>query len=61
MTEELKQEINKEFNIERIRRKRDQAWDMSSLARQDGDHEDCSRRTQEAIAWSTRLSEILNA
>lgn len=58
MTEELKQEIESEFSVTRIRRKRDQAYEMAGLARQDRDEEDSTRRLEEAKAWEVRLKEL---
>lgn len=43
--------------LERMKRKRDQAWDMAGLARQDGDTADAQRRTDEARDWSRQIKE----
>ena len=45
--------------IERLRRKRDQAWEMAGLARQDGDEADCIRRMEEAKEYSRLIAEEL--
>jgi hypothetical protein len=46
--------------LERMRRKRDQAWDMAGLARQDGDTKDEKRHTDEAIEWENKIKEYLS-
>lgn len=58
LTENLKQEIARETNPERCRRKRDQAWEMAGCARVDRDLVDEQNRTEEAQAWAKRLGEI---
>lgn len=44
--------------VERLRRKRDQAWEMAGLASQDGDIKDCERRMAEATDYSRKLHEL---
>lgn len=44
--------------IERLRRKRDQAWEMAGLARKDQDTADELRHTNEAKEYSRQLSEL---
>lgn len=45
--------------LERLRRKRDQAWEMAGLARQDGDKDDEKRRTDEAREYQRQIAEYL--
>jgi hypothetical protein len=45
-------------DIERLRRKRDQAWEMAGLARQDGDRVDEERRTEEAREYARQIQEL---
>ena len=46
------------LHIERLRRKRDQAWEMAGLARQDGDSADQKRWTDEAREYQRQLAEL---
>lgn len=45
--------------LERLRRKSRQAWDMAGLARQDGDTKDEARRTAEAREWDRQIGELV--
>ena len=45
--------------VERLRRKRDQAWEMVGLARQDGDRADEARWTHRAKEYARQISELL--
>lgn len=47
------------MDIETMRRKRDQAWELAGLARQDGDKADEQRRTVEARDWQRQIAEQL--
>jgi hypothetical protein len=47
--------------LDRMRRKRDQAWEMAGLARRDNDKTDEARHTAEARDWERRISEYLNS
>lgn len=40
-----------------LRRKADQHWEMAGLARQDGDHKDAARHTEEARKYEQLLRE----
>lgn len=46
-----------DLNIERLRRKRDQEWDMSGLARVDGDKKDEERHRLKALDYERQLRE----
>ena len=46
--------------IDNLKRKRDQAWEMAGLARQDDDKLEEQRRTDEAIEYSRQISELLS-
>lgn len=46
--------------LDRMVRKRDQAWDMAGLARQDRDKADEKKHTAEAREWGRKISEYLN-
>ena len=48
-----------ETELDRLRRKRDQAWDMAGLARQDGDTKDSERRTKEAREYEKQIRDLL--
>lgn len=56
--QDLELEINNEFRVERIKRKRDQAFEMGSMAAGEGDARDANRLFEEAEAWSARLKEL---
>lgn len=43
--------------LERLRRKRDQAWDMAGLARQDGDMVDAAKQTAAAKDYQRQINE----
>lgn len=43
------------WTIEKLQRKSKQAWDMATLARQDGDFNDEARRTKEAALYDAEL------
>lgn len=45
-------------DIQRLRRKRDQEWDMAGLARQDGDAADAARHTELALKYQRRIAEL---
>jgi hypothetical protein len=45
------------WSSEKLRRKADQAWEMGSLARIDGDTKDMNDRYEEARAYQTELAE----
>jgi hypothetical protein len=45
--------------IERLRRKRDQHWEMAGLARQDGDTVDAARHTAKAREYEKRIGKYL--
>lgn len=47
--------------IERLRRKRDQEWELAGLARQDGDTKDEAIHTANAREYSRQLGEILRS
>lgn len=51
----------KDQYLERLRRKRDQAWEMAGCARQDGDKADEIRRTEEARDYSRQIKEYLES
>jgi len=51
-------EIDNEFNIDRLRRKEDQAWELAACARVDGDKADEARWTAEAQAIRRRITEL---
>lgn len=44
--------------LERMRRKRDQAWELAGYARQDGDTKDEQRWTAEAQEWEHKIREV---
>lgn len=46
-----------EMSLETLRRKRDQAWEMAGLARQDGDKADEERHTQSACMYAEAIGE----
>jgi hypothetical protein len=46
--------------LDRLRRKRDQAWELAGLARQDDDKADELRRTEEARELQRQISRRLN-
>lgn len=46
--------------LERLRRKRDQAWETAGLARQDGDKDDEKRRTDEVREYQRQIAEYLS-
>lgn len=55
MTDE---ELEQELDIERLRRKRDQAWEMAGLARADRDMADAYRHSEIAQRITKRLLEL---
>lgn len=44
--------------INRLRRKRDQEWDMAGLARQDGDFPAMRKHTEQAKEYQRQLGEL---
>ena len=44
--------------LERLRKKADQAWEMAGLARQDRDHADEQRRTLEARGYEEQIRKL---
>lgn len=48
-----------QLSLENLRRKRDQAWDLAGLARQDGDMTDCLRWTTKAKDLQREIKERL--
>ena len=46
-----------DWTLEKLRRKRDQAWDMAGLARTDGDTKDEARHTEDARSCQRVISE----
>jgi hypothetical protein len=49
-----------DVQLERLRRKRDQAWDMAGLARKDGDEVAEQTRTEEARNYECLIREYLS-
>jgi hypothetical protein len=47
--------IDPNWSLEKLRRKRDQAWDMAGLARMDGDRKDEERRIAEARKYEAEI------
>ena len=47
------------MSLEKLRRKRDQAWDMAGLARQGGDAADAKKQTDEALQLQREISALL--
>jgi hypothetical protein len=45
--------------IQRLRRKADQEWDMAGLARQDGDTTAAQRHTENARSFERQLRDLL--
>lgn len=45
------------MDLNYMRRKADQAWEMAGLAAQDGDKADCVRWTKEAQEWEQKILE----
>lgn len=45
------------MSLDKLRRRRDQAWEMAGLARQDRDYEDEKRRTAEARLYEDAIAE----
>lgn len=52
-------EIQNEYNIDRLRRKRDQHYELAGMARQDGDLQDNARNLKIAKSIEKRISELL--
>jgi hypothetical protein len=50
---------NRELN--RLRRKENQAWECAGLARRDGDLKDAERWTNEAREWARKIKEWRDA
>lgn len=48
-----------ESDLDKLRRKRDQAWELAGCARVDGDKEDEKRLTNEARRLAQLVSEAL--
>jgi hypothetical protein len=48
-----------ETELDRLRRKRDQAWEMAGLARQDGDMADAQRQTEAARQYTEQIQQLL--
>ena len=48
-----------ESSLERLRRKRDQEWELAGLARQDGDTADELKHTQLAQDYARQIKEAL--
>ena len=44
-----------DMSYDQLQRKADQAWEMASLARQDGDRKDAEHRTKEAQQYEQEL------
>ena len=49
-----------ESELDRLRRKRDQAWEMAGLARQDGDEKAVAKHHQEAAEFTKQIKELLD-
>ena len=45
-------------DLERLRRKRDQAWEMAGLAWKDGDKKDEEKHTREAQEYARQIREL---
>ena len=45
-----------DMTIEQLKRKANQSWDMAGLARQDGDKEDATRHTSNALMYEKEIS-----
>lgn len=54
-------ELQNETDMARLRRKRDQAWELAALARIDDDTADANRHTKEAVRIQERIGELLRA
>lgn len=51
---------SKDLHLERLRRKRDQSWDLAGCARQDGDKTDEARHTADAREYERQIKEYLS-
>lgn len=47
------------WTLEKLRRKRDQAWELAGCARRDGDHKDEQRHTENARRYSREITDRL--
>ncbi len=50
------QEDIENWSLEKLRRKRDQAWEMAGMARQDGDKVDEEKHTKDARKYQVEIS-----
>lgn len=57
----MNQENTGTWTLEKLRRKRDQAWDLAGCARRDGDKKDEQRWTNEALRYSKLIYERMLA
>lgn len=51
-------EIQNCTDVQRLRRKRDQEWEMAGCARQDGDLKDEKERLERAALMTKRIAEL---
>lgn len=49
------------FSLEKMRRKRDQAWENAGCARVDGDKADEASWTKEAREWERKIGELVRS
>lgn len=59
MTYRNKEPVTDDAQLERLKRKRDQEWEMAGLARQDRDEAAAKKHTENARDYSRQIAEYL--